>query len=348
MRIAIVNDNHAPTVVLRHIVETQSAHEVAWTAADGAEAVKRCAEDTPDLILMDLIMPVMNGIEATREIMAHTPCAILVVTGSVGGNAGMVFDAMSAGALDAVNTPIVGLDGRGTGSQDLLNKIRTIARLIEPDRRRQVASQRPRPASTSVTTCVPLVAIGASTGGPGVLAEIFAQLPADFPAAIAVIQHVDAQFADSFASWLDGQCALNVRLARAGDTFSSGDILVAGTSDHLIINPDRVLEYTPEPKSYPYRPSVDVFFHSVAKHGPESALGVLLTGMGRDGAAGMLAMQKRGIRTIAQDKDSCTVYGMPKAAIELGAASDIMNVEQIIAAVLEFGHSRKTQTAKAV
>ncbi|MFN2308887.1 MAG: chemotaxis response regulator protein-glutamate methylesterase [Gammaproteobacteria bacterium] len=335
MRVAVVNDSRLAAESLCQVITGSGRHQVAWVAEDGVEAVRRCAADRPELILMDLIMPRQNGVEATRQIMAKSPCAILVVTSSVTDNAAMVFEAMGAGALDAINTPILGLNGRGDGSAALLHKIDVIARLIDAP---------PQPARTAPTASAPrsasggrppLIAIGASTGGPAALRSLLAPLPADLPAALVIVQHVDAQFAPSFAAWLGEQTALSVQLAEPGDRPEPGRVLVAGREDHLILTADGTLEYTPEPARYAYRPSVNVFFESVAQHWRGRAIGVLLTGMGRDGGAGLMALRRAGCHTIAQDKASSAIYGMPKAAAELGAAVEILSLDAIGPAVLK-------------
>ncbi|MBI3850741.1 MAG: chemotaxis response regulator protein-glutamate methylesterase [Verrucomicrobia bacterium] len=355
MRIAIVNDMLMAVEAMRRVLLKAPGHELAWIARDGAEAVERCAKDTPDLVLMDLIMPQMDGVEATRRIMANTPCAIVVVTANVNHNSSKVFEAMGAGALDAVNTPTLDSASIPSGSTALLGKIDTINRLIGNDGKRTVESSklrvdpdRPkgRGESGSTITSQPstrsLVAIGASAGGPAALATLLAHLPANFPAAIVIVQHVDAQFAPGLASWLDFQTALPVRLAQAGDQPTPGTVLLAGSpraltagvgtqgnEDHLIlVSPDR-LGYSAHPRGISYRPSVDVFFRSVDRLWPGAVVGVLLTGMGRDGAAGLKALHDSGHHTIAQDRASSAVYGMPKAAAELQAATDILPLDKI-------------------
>ncbi len=336
MRIAIVNDNKAHVLVLKHVISTSSSHEIAWIAEDGSDAVTKAEHDTPDLILMDLIMPNVDGVESTRQIMERTPCAILIVTASVDTNAAQVFEAMGAGALDAVNTPILGADHRGKDADTLLNKIDTVARLIQV----RGTNGRPQPAAHLAEEAAvpppPLVVFGASTGGPGVLAQILSRLPKDLDAPMIVVQHVDQQFSASFASWLDEQTSLKVRIANDGDRPEPGTVLVAGTSDHLILMHKGVLSYTGEPDEHVYRPSVDVFLASAAEHWPGEIAAVLLTGMGRDGALGMLALHKRGAYTIAQDETSCAVYGMPKAAVDLGAIAETLPPEEIAAAIMRF------------
>jgi two-component system response regulator WspF len=332
MKIGIVNDLAVATEALRRVLALDPGHEVVWTARDGAEAVALCASRTPDLVLMDLIMPGMDGVEATRRIMAATPCAVLVVTASVGANASRVFEAMGHGALDAVDTPLLGsalrVDEARSGAQLLLAKIADIGRLIA-GRSEALGAARWRQMVSQASSHARLVAIGASAGGPAALAKLLAALPADFPSAVVVVQHVDEQFAASMAEWLSEQSTLPVRVAREGDAPSRGKVLLAGSKDHLVFKTGAALGYTLQPEDYPYRPSVDVFFHSVCRFWRGEAVGVLLTGMGRDGATGLKAMRDKGCHTIAQDQASSAVYGMPKAAAALGAAVDILSLDSI-------------------
>ncbi|MFQ5644394.1 MAG: chemotaxis response regulator protein-glutamate methylesterase [Thiogranum sp.] len=343
LKIAVVNDSLVATESLRRVVDSVAEYKLVWTAGNGIEAVQRCSEHCPDIILMDLIMPEMDGVEATHRISSTFDCAILIVTATVNGHTGKVFEAMGAGALDAVNTPVLGESGQGEGRDSLIHKIDTIATLMhsKPWRRRRPAPAMPQlqPASGGV----PLIAIGASTGGPSALREVLQALPRDPGVAIAIVQHVDEQFSASFTAWLDEDAPLPVRQARAGERFEPGVALVCGREDHLILTADGSLDYTPEPRALAYRPSVDVFFNSVAEHHFNQAVGVLLTGMGKDGAAGLKALRERGWITLAQDKDTCAVYGMPKAAKELDAAKEILplgNIGPRLAAWAEQASSR--------
>ena len=341
MRMAIVNDLLLAVEALRRVVTSVPDHTIAWVARHGAEAVEKCAADTPDLILMDLIMPVMDGVEATRRIMAATPCLILVVTATVGGNAAKVFEAMGYGARDAVSTPVLGRDGQVEGGAALLAKIATLGKLLEKKPGETAPRRRTSPGVlSSAPHLPPLVAVGASTGGPAALARLLTGLPAQFPAALVIIQHVDVQFAPGLASWLQTQTPLRVRVAPAGCRLEVGTVWLAGTNDHLIMTPQHTLSYVAEPRDYPYRPSVDVFFQSLvqhnAEHWPDKVAGVLLTGMGRDGAAGLAALRQAGWYTIAQDQASSVVYGMPKAAAEVGAAMHILPLEAIASTLVQF------------
>lgn len=324
MRIAIVNDMLMAVEAVRRVLSRDRNHEIAWIARDGEEAVVKCAQDTPDLILMDLYMPKMDGVEATRQIMARTPCAIVIVTGDVDHNASAVFEAMGAGALDAVNTPM--LEQMGSSAPPLLNKVETIRRLLGSGNGQTGRSSGPRFSGTNLPT---LVVLGASAGGPAALGKVLSHLPADFPSPIVVVQHVDAQFAESLAHWLNGQTSLQVRLAREGDHPERGSVLLAGTQDHLVFSSPGLLAYTPLPIENSYRPSVDVFLKSADRCWAGPIVGVLLTGMGRDGAEGLRLLRDHGHHTIAQDEATCAVYGMPKAAAQLGAAREILPLDQI-------------------
>ncbi len=329
MRIALVNDLALAVESLRRILLSVPGHEIAWVARDGREAVARCSRDLPDLILMDLIMPGMDGVEATRRIMAATPCPILIVTATVGNNAAKVFEAMGHGALDAVNIPMMGAGADAQRSRYiLLRKIHVISRL------RGLPSTSPsKPPDMKPP---PLVAIGASTGGPKALADLLSTLPSPLGAAVVIVQHVDEKFSAGLAEWLDAQTPLRVQLAAEGGRPRTDVIYLAGTNDHLVISSGLTFSYTPEPGNTSYRPSVDIFFRSLAiqwptdpDQGGSRCVAVLLTGMGRDGAEGLAALRRGGWHTIAQDQATSIVYGMPKAAKDLGAAVEILPILEV-------------------
>ena len=343
MRIAIVNDMMMAVEAVRRVIATSSGHQLAWVALDGEEAVARSAADTPDLILMDLIMPRVDGVEATRRIMRNNPCAIVVVTASVTDNSSKVFEAMGAGALDAVNTPVLEGVSSTDGAQPLLAKIETIRKLIGAPAVAKPGTRLDAPRFAPGDHPASLVVIGASAGGPAALAKVLSQLPADFPAPVILVQHVDVQFAKGLADWLQYSTPLKVRIAEEGDQPAPGTVLVAGADDHLIFSAPGRLSYVHEPSDCSYRPSVDVFFRSVERFWEGSVVAALLTGMGRDGAEGLRSLKDRGHHTIAQDKASSAVYGMPKAAAQLSAATEILPIEMIGSRVVEL-ISQKVKT----
>jgi two-component system response regulator WspF len=279
---------------------------------------------------MDLIMPVMDGVQATCVIMRDTPCAILVVTATVSGNASRVFEAMGCGALDAVCTPVFRGTGEIEGGAELLGKIATVKKLIGNGESRTGA---PSPGGHG-PQLFPLVAIGSSTGGPRAVAAILAALPREFDAAVIVVQHVDARFAEGFADWLRAGSSLPVITVREGMSPEPGAVYVAATNDHLVVGGDRAFHYTPEPVNNPYRPSVDTLMFSLERHWPERGVAALLTGIGRDGARGLLTLRRAGWHTIAQDERTSVIYGMPKAAAELGAAAAILPLDEIPEAIV--------------
>jgi two-component system response regulator WspF len=330
MRIGIANDSVLAAEALRRVIARSGRHEVIWIAHDGADAVARCQRDRPDLILMDLFMPKLDGVAATRQIMARTPCAIVIATAQVQEHTGKVFEAMGAGALDAVSIPVLTDPGfAAAGAGELLAKIEIINKLLgapKPNRRPTPTAPPPRVTSNRAAN---LIAIGSSAGGPSALTNILATLPADLPASVVIVQHVDKQFAAGLTGWFATHTKLQVRVAAEGDRLEPGHVYLAGRDRHLILFSPTQLGYTSHPANTSYCPSVDVFFRSVAKLWRGRAIGVLLTGMGRDGAEGLKAIRDAGHHTIAQDKITSAVYGMPKAAMEIDAAQDILALDKI-------------------
>ena len=342
IKVAIANDTLITLEALRRMIATDTAYQLIWTARDGEEAVTKAKLNPPDLILMDLLMPKMSGVEATRQIMAHTPCAILIVTGNIRSNTSIVFEAMSCGALDVVQTPTIASRGTTqkiieeirTAAQPLLAKMVTVSKVVGKYKKAQTTNIE-RDGSQEKTSS--LVLIGASTGGPKAIAKVLSQLSASFPAAIVVVQHIDPQFVGGLAAWLNSQSALPVRIATQGDSPISGEVLLAGGSGHLKMNKSCKLTYisneAPEASETFYQPSVDVLFKSVAQHWRSRGQAVLLTGMGSDGAVGLKTLRSLGWRTIAESKESCVVYGMPRAAAELGAVDTVLSAAEIARAL---------------
>lgn len=334
MRIAIAHPNR--TSQLRDVISEAPEYDIAWIARDGLEAVTRSQVDPPDLLLMDLKMPVIDGVEATRRIMTHSPCPILLMASSVETNAALIFEAMGYGAKDVITDPLTERSPDPAQShRALFKKLRTLYRLGQGEPPRPRARQS-HPARSPVARAKPdLIVIGASTGGPGALGTVLSGLPANLQAALVIIQHVDQEFSFDLATWLDAQTDLPVNLAIQDSAPLPGHVYVASSNDHLVLTENHLFAYTAEPRASHYRPSVDVFFDSVARHWPRPGLAVLLTGMGRDGAKGLAALRRARWHTIAQDEASSVVYGMPKAARELDAAVDILPLSRIAETLLK-------------
>ena len=353
MRVAIVNDLRLATEALRRLLASQPDCELAWTAPDGAVAVEHCRTDLPDLILMDLVMPVMDGVEATRRIMQATPCPILVVTATVEGNLDRVYNALGAGALDAVNCPTFGTDGSLAGGEAVLKKIRILRRMRAPAaappsvpspsptappgaRRVEPAPAAPaavRAVGAGPATPAPFLLLGSSTGGPEALCVVLRNLPKSFTAPILIVQHLDPEFVPGLVEWLARESGRRVRAIKPGDRPEESTVLVACTNDHLVFARDGSLRYSADPVDEPYRPSVDAFFSRAAAARLAPGAAVVLTGMGRDGAEGLLELRRAGWRTFAQDAATSVVYGMPRAAKENGAAQQVVPLPEIGAAV---------------
>jgi chemotaxis response regulator CheB len=318
MRIGIVNASRTAAEALsRHILD-EGRHKIAWLARSGEEAIAACAHDRPDALLLDIALPGLGAVETARRVMAKTPCAVVVVSRSIDDARAKVFEAMGAGALDAVNEP-----ASPSAVRALLEKLGMISKIVP-----RPAGQGPsRPAPPPPGE--PLVVIGASAGGPAALSKVLPALPAHFKAPVIVIQHVDPQFADGLVGWMNNFSQLPVRLAREGERPQPGAVLVAARDDHLVFTSATRLGYTRAPVECSYRPSVDVFFKSVNRHWKGPVAAVLLTGMGRDGAEGLRLLRESGHHTIAQDRLSSAVYGMPKAAADLKAAAEILALDKI-------------------
>ncbi|MFM1823172.1 MAG: chemotaxis-specific protein-glutamate methyltransferase CheB [Planctomycetota bacterium] len=347
MKVAIVNDLAVACEALRRVVASDAALEVAWIARDGDEAVAKARAARPDLVLMDLIMPRVDGVAATREIMRVAPCPILVVTATVSGNAGLVYEALGAGALDAVNTPTLGRDGTVAGGAELLRRIHLVERAMasapkprvpdapragpEPEglaraetpERATPAAPRPMRADSP-----PLVAIGASTGGPRAVASVLRALPRPLRAAVLLVQHVSHDFVAGYADWLRDETGHRVAIATPGERPVPGTVLVADGRRHLVLRADGAIDCTDSPADLVHRPSVDVLFRSLVA-APRPGVAILLTGMGRDGAEGLAALRAAGWHTVAQDEATSVVWGMPGAAVRLGAAREVLALDAI-------------------
>lgn len=327
MRIGIVNDLALAREVLRRVVAGVPGYTVAWLAEDGDDAVAKATADRPDVVLMDLIMPRVDGVEATRRIMRECPCPVLVVTASVSTNYALACRAMGAGALDAVDTPTFGSGGRVENADKLVARLAQLEGELA-----DLSGSGVRPASRPpipLGDLPPLVLLGASTGGPEALAHVVSAFPKNFPAAVLVAQHIGADFAPALVQQLATYARLPVRAAKDGTAPEPGTVHVAASNDHLELGADQRLHYTVQPRTSPFRPSVDVLFASCASRSPRLGVAALLTGMGSDGAEGLLRLRGAGWHTVAQDQQTSVVYGMPKAAAEKRAAVEVLPLQDI-------------------
>jgi two-component system, chemotaxis family, protein-glutamate methylesterase/glutaminase len=341
IRVLVVEDS---LTVRRHLCEVLAADpdiEVVGEAGDGKQAIEMCLALRPDVVTMDMMLPVMTGLAATEYIMAHCPTPILVVSSSMNrSELFKTYDAMAAGAVDVLDKPLATASAGSwehtfVGTVKLVSRIRVITHLRGRMRRLPESVGTPGPASDAAISSR-VVAIGASTGGPGAIVELLRSVPSSLDAPILFVMHIHQPFAHAFVEWLDGQSSRRVVLARDGDRVveASGRLVMAPPDRHLEVRDGR-FRLCDGPERHSSRPSVDVLFESVAAHYGASAIGCLLTGMGRDGALGLLRIREAGGQTIAQDESSCVVYGMPREAVQLGAVHHLLPLSDIGAKIGE-------------
>ena len=341
IRVLVVDDSPLVCQVLGRLLETDPAVRVIGYAADGKEAVEKTFQLKPDMITMDIQMPGMDGLEATEKIMAYRPTPILIVTSARDRRGVQVtMEALAAGALEVVEKPTIMPDNSWEVlGASLVEKVKVLAGVrvithLKGRSRRLVGRARPDERERPQR----VVGIGVSTGGPAVLAMILGTLPADSPLGALIVQHITEGFMAGLVEWLSRQVRLPIRLAHEGDPIRPGGVLMAPEGTHLVVERGGRVHLRREPPVGGHRPSADVLLHSLADVYGGAAVGVLLTGMGRDGAEGLRAIRSAGGYTMVQDEESCAVFGMPKAAIELGAAQDILPPAGIAERLVQLAH----------
>lgn len=346
IRVLLVDDSPIALHILQRLLLAATDMQVVGTAANGKEALDLLPSLNPDVICTDLHMPIMNGLELTQAVMSTQPRPILVVSVSVEPGSPNIFKLLEAGALDVYPKPHAILDAdQEKLSRELASKIRIIAgvhvfRYPSPTSRiiRHQVSPPPIPTSNAP---VKIVAIGASTGGPQGLRAILAGLPSNFPSPVVCVQHIGADFLSELVRWLAGICALPVRKASHGTMPENGVVYFAPEDTHLEFDLGGRFILSDAVPCDGHRPSATITLSSAARcYGPNTT-GVLLSGMGRDGADGMAKIAAAGGVTIAQDEASCVVYGMPQAAVALGAVRHVLPLEQIAPALVALVNGRK-------
>ncbi|HJV66572.1 MAG TPA: chemotaxis-specific protein-glutamate methyltransferase CheB [Geomonas sp.] len=330
IRILIADDSLLVREVLSEIFENCPDTTVVGRACNGQEAVELTLALKPDLIILDLIMPVLDGLQAIEEIMAIAPTPVLVLSAAVDEReVDRAFAAIKRGALDVMEKPE--LNDAGSLQEfalTLLEKAKLLSgiRVIRHPRRKTKPLFEERVETSGSTPNI--LAIGASTGGPKAVMSVLRSLPPNFPAAVFVVQHIAHGFAAGFASWLDRECSIKVRLGVDGARYLPGEAVVAPDGCHMTICDGRI-RLTDQAPVNCCRPSIDVFFSSLAQHPCEQVVSLLLSGMGKDGAQGLLQIKERGGTTLVQDEGSCAVFGMPKAAINLCAVDQVLPLERM-------------------
>jgi two-component system, chemotaxis family, protein-glutamate methylesterase/glutaminase len=328
--VLIVDDSMTAQRTLVAALEGQPDIHVVGQAATGVEAVALAQRLRPTLITMDIRMPDMDGLTATEQIMAICPTRIIIVSSEVGAtDQSLTFRALNAGALEVLPKPrLAGQRGLAIGEfeSEFVSAVRAMAEVPVVRRRRGLLAHAspPRPHRAHPRRAFGALAIGASTGGPQVLVQLCAQLPPDLRLPILIVQHMSPGFTTGFARWLGQESPLRVKLAEHGERIEEGGVYVAPDGLHLRLGHDGRLQLGDEPPVGHFRPSVDELFRSCAESLGPAGIGLLMTGMGTDGASGLLAMRRAGAWTLAQDAESCVVNGMPAAAKKLDAVDEFV------------------------
>jgi two-component system, chemotaxis family, protein-glutamate methylesterase/glutaminase len=329
IRVLVVEDSSVARDLLVHILESDPEIVVAGTAPNGRRAVEAVEELRPSVVTMDIIMPEMDGLEATRRIMEKNPLPIIIVSGTVNRQeVSTAFKALEAGAVAAIPRPA------GPGSPEFQSAARELLRTVKAMAEVRVVRRWPKPQAAALPVFTPpepplLVAIGASTGGPEALHRILSALPADFPLPILIVQHMAAGFLSGLCEWLDRSCPLPVAIAREGEPVLGGRVYIAPDNAHLGLSAQRRVRLSDAPPEKGLRPAVDFLFRSVRAACGQRAIAVLLTGMGADGVKEMKALKEIGAMTIAQDEASSVIYGMPGEAMRANAARQQLSPSQI-------------------
>jgi two-component system chemotaxis response regulator CheB len=334
VRTLVVDDSSIARALLSEFLASDPEVDVVGGASDGAEAVRQTRLLEPDIVVMDWSMPVMSGVQATREIMANSPCPILLVSGDAANLEG-AFEPLSVGALDGVQKPpLTAPDGSPHSVSAFLRKVKVLStvKVIHHRRPRRPwpePMEPPAPVAGDRSDFCGVVAIASSTGGPTALASVLRSIPLDLRAAVVIVQHTAAGFDTNLVQWMQRESKIPVRLGRHGESLRCGEALVAPSGSHMVVADQGIVALNDDPPVDYQKPSANLLLSSVARCYGASCIGVILSGMGSDGARGAAHISEVGGHTIAQDEATSTVFGMPNAAIALGAVKQVLPIDEI-------------------
>lgn len=350
VRVLVVDDSAFMRAALSRMIASEAGFVVVGTACSGAEALEKVACLNPDVVTLDIEMPGLNGLQTLRYIMNHSPRPVIMVSSVTEAGTEQTFDALAAGAFDYVpkNLSSTSLD-IGHIREDLIAKIRAAAQSREPSptglSRKPPGSSWPNTSEPVSSTAPAIVALGTSTGGPKALEEILPVFPRDLSVPLLIVQHMPPGFTAPFAHRMNDLCAVTVREANNGEPILPGVVYIAPAGIHMTVRRfsdfESIIHLDIHPEHCAHMPSVDVLMKSVAEAYTNLAMGVILTGMGCDGAQGMNAIHCFGGITIGQDEESCAVYSMPRACAELGVLSRVVPLSEIPRQILLATQSRK-------
>ena len=341
VRVLIADDSSVMRAALSRMIESDRELQIAGYAVDGVDAVEQTKLLEPDVVTLDIEMPRMNGLEALTRIMAECPCPVIMLSSLTREGTRSTFDALERGAFDFLAKPgPEAPNGIFSLREDLLLKVKSAAHSrptqIVPSVRKAPVRVLPHLAA-QISNVPAIVAIGTSTGGPKALQEVLTQLPAELPTGIVVVQHMPIGFTSQFADRLNHLCRMTVRESKSGEIIEPGSVYIAPAGQHMTVARNGA-QYRTQLSHLPsgtlHTPSVDVLMHSVASVFGRHAMGVIMTGMGTDGAQGMKAIREAGGWTVGQDAASCAVYGMPRSAAEINALCRVSPLDHIAAEII--------------
>jgi len=342
IRVLVVDDSAVVRKLFSEGLSKEDDIEVVGTAPDPYAAREKIVSLKPDVITLDIEMPRMDGLTFLRKLMKHYPLPVIIVSSLTKEGGALALEALDTGAVEVICKP-GGSYSVGDMTLQLADKIRAAARVNIQQRAASLANQSIHPRQVSTTklslsqSTNKVIAIGASTGGTEAIAQVLSVFPPSI-AGIVIVQHMPPNFTSSFAKRLNGICQFQVKEAQDGDSIVPGTALLAPGNFHMVMRRSGARYFVSikaGPLVWHQRPAVDVLFNSVAAYGGTNAIGVILTGMGKDGAEGLLKMRKAGARTIAQDEKSCVVFGMPKEAIQIDAAEKVLPLDRIGQEIME-------------
>lgn len=327
MKVAIASNNKKSADVLRKILARIDTMEIIWQVSTTSETIELCEKNSPDMLFLDLSTDGKNCAETTCKIMETNGCGIIITKKHEDEKPRIIFDTLGCGAIDVLDIPDTSF---GIDAEKIFKKIRKLMLLVKRDMKGI-----PVKAPISVRS-FKIVAIGASTGGPKAISTVLQKLPSEINSAIIIAQHVDAQFASGFSQWLGESSNIPVEIAMHGKKICQGKAYVAIGPNHLTVNEQMKFEYVHSNEHDYYVPSIDILFFSLCRLKSQQGIAALLTGMGNDGAEGLLELRKAGWMTLAQDKSTSVVYGMPGYAAKINAAKEILPIEKIADSINNF------------
>lgn len=336
VRVLITDDSELSRLVLEQLLSADPDIEVVGTAASGEEAVELTVQLRPDIVTMDLYLPGIDGIASTQRLMQRRPTPVIIVTSSeFWQRKDDVFAAFKYGVLDVIEKPNSATDERA--ARILVDKVKLLSRVKVTSDVWPTMSQRPRARSAAQPPAADhrAILIGASTGGPRAIQQVLQALPGDLSVPVLVAQHMSPSFVPGFADWLDQTVDLAVRMARAGDVPTPGLVLLSPGGTSMVLDKRGVVQLSDEPPPQNVLPSVDLLFSSAARHYGAGAIGVVLTGIGKDGRQGMTDIKGAGGVTLVQDEGSSVVFGMPGAALRAGVVDEVAHIDVIGTRLME-------------